>query len=112
MSADNIVVIIKQDDGMFLAYHRSMSCYSEGQYDIGAECPCIRYGGLQKDCETCQGSGRVLPTEEKVIFEADTAEDAICKYHKWLEKEQEEDEFGIFLVEYGYTFEGIEKESV
>ena len=101
MSADNIVVIIKQDDGTFKAYHRGMSAYEEGQYDVGAECPCIRYGVFGDDCDTCNGTGIVVEQEEKVIFKAESVEDAIYKYHKWKDDED------IWIVEYGYTFEGI-----
>jgi len=109
MSADNVVVIIKQDDGTFKAHHRSMSGYVEGQYEVGAKCPCIIFGGLDEKCNLCKGKGIVLKRDEEVIFEAKSAEEAVCNYHKWLEKEQEEDEFGMFCVEYGYTFERIGK---
>lgn len=114
MSADNIVVIKREVDGKLRAYHRSMSAYSEGQYDY--EGLCMFCGGTGLDNKTLNGDGKCdacdngyyTPPKETPIFEADTCEEAIHKYDKWLE----DDEFGI--VEYGYTFEGLEpnKETV
>lgn len=108
MSADNIVVIQKQDDGVFRAYHRGASAYDEGQYDYEGECIyCDGKGNMPKvipdgKCLFCGGTGYYKPPKEIPIFEAGSAEDAICKYHKWLEED------GGY-VEYGYTFEGIGK---
>lgn len=79
MSANNIVVIVKEEADEFVAYHRDMDAYCKGQY---YDCP-----------------------EEEPIFVAASYEDAIREYSKWLEELNE----GMFpfVVEYGYTFEGV-----
>lgn len=114
MSADNIVVIKKETDGKFRGYHRSMSAYSEGQYDhIG---PCMFCDGTGLDdkliggdgkCPSCE-DGYYTPPEEDPIFEVDTIEAAIHAYNKWHQEMMDADDMGMFMVEYGYTFEGVE----
>lgn len=113
MSADNIVVIKNEDDGKLRGYHRSMSAYCEGQYDYEGEC--MFCGGTGLDRKTINGDGRChacdnghyTPPKEDSIFEADTIEGAIDAYDKWLKQMQGGDEFGLFHVEYGYSFEGL-----
>jgi len=109
MSANNIVVIKKEEDGKLRGYHRDYDAYCEGQYDYGP-CPFCNGGGENQicdACDACDGSGNYTPPEETFIFEVDTIEQAINAYNKWVQRMMDEDEFG-FYVEYGYTFEGLE----
>lgn len=115
MSANNIVVIILEEDGKFRAYHRDMDAYGEGQYDY--EGPCMICNGTNVNhkilngdgtCPYCDDNGMMHPPEEIVEFEADTIDEAIKAYNRWYQKNLEEDEWGMFYVEYGYTFEGLE----
>ena len=81
MSANNIVVIIKGDDGKFRAFHRD--------YDA-------HLGGLYNSHSISEG-----------IFQADSCEEAICKYEKWLDSMNDGEGGFPFTVEYGYVFEGL-----
>ena len=114
MSANNIVVIVKEGDGKFRGYHRDVDAYYDGYYDIPkGKCPFCegtgKYSGCMPDniCHDCNGTGHFVPSKEQFVFEADTVEEAICEYHKWL-KRMNEDGFFPFYVEYGYTFEGVD----
>lgn len=103
MSANNIVVIKKEEDGKFRGYHRDYDAYCEGQYDEG---PCHLCGGSGDNqtcdcCDACGGTGHYPSHIEISIFEADTIEGAIYAYSKWSQ------EVG-FGVEYGYEFQGLE----
>jgi len=110
MSADNVVIIEKGKDGKFRGYHRSYSAWTEGQYDVGSQCPCIEIqiagdAGPWEDCDICAGTGIVKARKETPVFEADTIEGAIHAYDKWLEEMNDNKGGFPFIVEYGYEFD-------
>ena len=96
MSSNNIVVIIKGEDGKFRGYHRDYDAYCEGQYEKG---PWPITGGI--------GCGHCMPLEETPIFEADTIEGAIHAYDRWVEEMNDNEEGISFYCEYGYQFENL-----
>lgn len=81
MSANNIVIIEKIANNKFIAYHRDYDAHIEGQYDND--------------------------DDEKAIFTASSAEDAIQAYNKWIDEMNDDDSCFPFIVEYGYEFEGV-----
>lgn len=97
MSANDIVIIKKEDDGKFRGYHRDYDAYYEGQYDYEGPCQYCLIDG----CDMCDGKGYYTSPEETHIFETDTIEGAIHAFDKWCEET-------TFPVEYGYEFEGLE----
>lgn len=102
MSANNIVIIIKEKDDRFRAYHRDMNAYCEGLYDYVGPCFVCKGAGKQGSdkCPVCV-NGHYSPPEEQAIFEAPTIEAAIQEYNHWVR------DSGTF-VEYGYQFVGLE----
>ncbi len=114
MSANNILIIIKGEDGKFRGYHRDFDGWTEGQYDEEQICPkCGGEGSIEnspvtiRPCDQCLGGGRIPIIEETPIFEADTVEGAIHAYDKWLEKMNDNEDGFPFYVEYGYQFVGL-----
>jgi len=98
MSANNIVIIKKEDDGRFRGYHRDYDAHCEGRYEEGL---CPRCYGKYSTYNKCDGKGNYTPLKEDFIFEADTISEAICVYNEWCQ------ELG-FCIEYGFQFEGLE----
>lgn len=96
MSANDIVVIKKEDDGKFRGYRRGYDAYCEGEYDYEGPCQYCESG-----CDMCDGKGHHTPLESVPIFEVDTIEGAVHAYDKWCEESG-------FCPEYGYVFEGLE----
>ena len=76
MSANNIVVFEEQEDNAFMAYHRDVNAWAEGQY---------------------------LDTDERPIFWAATMRECVEKYNKWSNDEDDCFPFNL-IVEYGYEF--------
>ena len=130
MSANNIIVIIKESDGKFRGYHRDMDAWVEGQYNNGGPCPCLvdvdlsefekELNGVDKvllqalgvkcadlNCAICNGTGVIPDIKETPVFEADTIEGAIHAYDKWLAEMNNNEDGFPFVVEYGYTFVGL-----
>ena len=66
MSANNIVIIKKEEDGKFRGYHRDYDAYYEGQYR----------------------------EREEPIFEANTIEEAVHAYNKWCQETMFTVEYG------------------
>jgi hypothetical protein len=115
MSANNIVIIKKEEDEKFRGYHRDYDAYCEGQYDYEGICTIcngtnVHHKVMNGDgtCPYCDDNGMMHPPEEDVEFEADTIEGAIQAYNIWCRNKIDNDEFGMFYVEYGYQFEGLE----
>jgi len=106
MSANNIVIIKKEDDSKFRGYDRDYDAWIEGQYDYKG--PCQYCDGDNSKCPICGGTGYYTPPEEKPVFEANTIEEAIHAYHKWLDEMNDNEDGFPFIVEYGYTFIGLE----
>lgn len=104
MSANNIVVIRRESDGMFRGYHRDYDAHCEGQYDYDGPCPYC--GGDVSKCDLCDG-GHYSPPKETPVFEVDTIEGAVQAYSEWLDKMNDNEEGFLFVVEYGYVFEGL-----
>ena len=96
MSANNIVVIKKEDDGKVRGYHRDYDAYCEGQYDYDGPCQFCLDG-----CDMCNYTKHYTSPKENPIFVADTIEGAILAYDKWCQET-------MFAVEYGYIFENLE----
>lgn len=96
MSANDIVVIKKEEDGKFRGYHRDMDAYCEGQYDYDGPCQFCMDG-----CEMCNYTKHYTSPEETFIFEAETIVESVFAYSKWCENM-------MYPVEYGYEFQGLE----
>jgi hypothetical protein len=131
MSANNIVVIVKEKDGKFRGYHRDMDAWTEGQYNKGGDRPCLvdvdlsefekepegidkvllqALGARRADpkCEICKGTGDISGIEETPVFEADTIEGAIHAYDKWIKGTGDNEDGSSFYVECGHQFVGLE----
>jgi len=90
MSVKNIVVIRKEEDGVYRGYYQKYDEWRKYLYDYTA------------DFVQAQSGSVYLFEENNLIFEAKDMDEALDKYHKWLEKMQEKG-----YRNHGYTFECV-----